>query len=45
MPMTALVGERAPDATLMTLDGQSVQLAQAWQAGQPALLIFLRHLG
>ena len=45
MPVTAIVGERAPDATLMTLDGQSVQLAQAWQASQPALLIFLRHLG
>ena len=43
--MTPIVGKRAPDATLTTLGGQPVQLAQAWQAGQPALLVFLRHLG
>ena len=43
--MALQVGEPAPNTTLTTLDGQPTQLAQAWQAGQPALLIFLRHLG
>jgi hypothetical protein len=43
--MTVSVGQPAPNIILATLDGQPVPLAQAWQAGQPALLVFLRHLG
>ena len=43
--MTLSIGQSAPNIRLTTLDGQPVPLAQAWQAGRPALLIFLRHLG
>lgn len=40
----SMTGQLAPDATLLSLDGEAVELRQAWQSG-PALLIFLRHLG
>lgn len=43
--MALHVGDHAPDVRLMALDGQSVQLSQAWWAGQLALLTFLHHLG
>ena len=43
--MAVQAGQPAPNVTLTTLDGQPVPLAQAWRAGRPALLIFLRHLG
>ena len=43
--MTVQVGGPAPNVTLATLDGQPAQLAQTWQTGQTALLVFLRHLG
>ncbi len=39
------VGEAAPDAVLRQHGGGTVQLAHAWQGGNPALLVFLRHLG
>ncbi len=38
-------GGLAPDATLMTVEGQAVSLAEAWRNGQNVLLVFLRHLG
>ena len=38
-------GDPAPDATLMTVEGQAVSLAEAWGDGQNVLLVFLRHLG
>ena len=39
-------GDRAPDLTLTTLDGQPISLAEtAWRGGHTALLVFLRHLG
>jgi len=41
---TIMTGQPAPDATLMSLEGEVVHLRQAWQSG-PALLVFLRHLG
>jgi peroxiredoxin len=44
--MTLQVGDRAPDLTLATPDGQPVCLAEAaWRSGRTALLVFLRHLG
>ncbi len=43
--MTLSIGQPAPNVMLTTLDGQPVPLARAWQTGQPALLVFLRHLG
>ena len=39
------VGDRAPDAILLTLDGQPISLAETWGAGRSAVLVFLRHLG
>ncbi|MFQ5613493.1 MAG: hypothetical protein ACE5H9_15320 [Anaerolineae bacterium] len=38
-------GDPAPDATLQTVDGQTISLADAWPDGQHILLVFLRHLG
>jgi len=44
--MRLQVGDRAPDFTLTTHDGQPVSLADAaWRNGHTALLVFLRHLG
>ncbi len=40
---TIKTGRPAPTTTLHPLDGDGVNLAQTW-AGQPAWLIFLRHL-
>ncbi len=37
-------GQPAPDVPLQTIDGDSLQLSQAWNQGQHTLLIFLRHL-
>ncbi|MEZ4645061.1 MAG: hypothetical protein R3E31_20400 [Chloroflexota bacterium] len=37
-------GTIAPDVHLQTLQGESVKLAETWQNGRSALLIFLRHL-
>ena len=37
------VGDRAPDSTLQTLDGEPVALGDL--RGRLALLVFLRHLG
>jgi len=42
-PMLSL-GQVAPDATLVKLEGKAVNLSEAWKTG-PALLVFLRHLG
>ncbi len=36
-------GDRAPDLSLMTLEGERVALSD--YRGQPVLLVFLRHLG
>jgi len=36
-------GDRAPDFTLITLEGQPVALSD--YRGRPVLLVFLRHLG
>ncbi len=38
------VGRRAPDVTLQTANGRSVQLSDYWGNGRSTLLIFLRHL-
>ena len=43
------VGRPAPDATLQTVNGRSVQLSDYWGNGRygngrSTLLIFLRHL-
>jgi hypothetical protein len=38
-------GERAPDVRVFALDGTPHQLAETWQNGSHALLVFLRHLG
>ena len=37
-------GQKAPDVTLMTIDGRSQRLSSFLGNGQPLLLIFLRHL-
>lgn len=37
-------GEPAPDVALQTLAGETARLAETWQNGRSALLIFLRHL-
>ena len=37
-------GQRAPDVTLSTIDGDAIQLSESWNNGRHALLIFLRHL-
>ena len=39
------VGRMAPNATLTTIDGQPISLADMWHGGNNVLLIFLRHLG
>jgi peroxiredoxin len=39
------VGDKAPDFTLKTADGEPIMLSQAPRDGHPVLLIFLRHLG
>lgn len=38
------LGDAAPDADLMAIDGSSVRLADTWGAG-PALILFWRHFG
>jgi hypothetical protein len=38
------VGQKAPNMQLQTLEGDSVALANFWENGRSALLIFLRHL-
>lgn len=38
------VGRKAPDMTLQTVNGRSVQLSEYWGNGRFTLLIFLRHL-
>jgi len=38
-------GDKAPDVRLFAPDGTPHQLAEVWQNGLQALLIFLRHLG
>ncbi len=37
-------GDLAPDAAVLDLDGNTIQLKQLWQTG-PVLLSFLRHFG
>jgi peroxiredoxin len=37
-------GQPAPDATVLDINGQPVQLSSVWQNG-PVLLSFLRHFG
>jgi peroxiredoxin len=37
-------GDQAPNVTLLTKDGKSVQIANFWAEG-PTLLVFLRHFG
>jgi|GEM_PF-2074489 len=39
------IGDIAPDFTLITIDGDSLSLAEARQRSQVILLVFLRHLG
>lgn len=39
------VGLPAPNATVMTLSGETMALADFWGNGRAALLVFLRHLG
>jgi len=38
-------GDKAPDVRVFRPDGTPHQLAETWQNGSHALLIFLRHLG
>lgn len=38
-------GDKAPDVRVFGPDGTPHQLAETWQNGSYALLIFLRHLG
>ena len=38
------VGEPAPDAVFMGLDGSRVRLSDYWRQ-QPTILLFLRHFG
>jgi hypothetical protein len=38
------VGERAPDAEVLALDGTPTHLASLW-VEQPVALVFLRHYG
>ena len=38
-------GDRAPDFTLNTADGQPVSLSEVLAGGSNVLLVFLRHLG
>jgi len=37
-------GDRAPDGTALTHQGDSVRLSDQWPAG-PTFLTFLRHFG
>jgi hypothetical protein len=39
------LGDSAPDVRLFGPDGAPHQLAETWQNGSHALLVFLRHLG
>ena len=39
------VGDKAPDFTLNTADGEPITLSEVLRDGRPVLLIFLRHLG
>jgi peroxiredoxin len=36
---------KAPDFTLMIVEGKQITLSEALQSGQNVLLVFLRHLG
>jgi len=38
-------GDKAPDVRVFAPDGAPRQLAETWQKGTHALLVFLRHLG
>ncbi len=38
-------GDKAPDFSLDTLDGQRFTLSATLATGQNVLLVFLRHLG
>ena len=38
------VGQQAPDVTLSTIEGDPIQLSDAWNNDRHALIIFLRHL-
>jgi hypothetical protein len=39
------LGDSAPDVRVFSPDGVPHQLAETWQNGSHALLVFLRHLG
>lgn len=39
------VGDKAPDFTLSTADGEPITLSKVLRDGHPVLLVFLRHLG
>ncbi len=39
------IGDPAPGINLKTISGETISLAETWQGGRHALLIFLRHLG
>jgi len=39
-----IVGQKAPNVQLQTLEGEVVTMASLWGNGRSALLIFLRHL-
>ena len=45
LAMVPLVFINPGDVTLMTVEGQTVSLAEAWRSGHNVLLVFLRHLG
>lgn len=38
------IGDRAPDVTVLNMQGQPVALSESWREG-PVLLTFLRHFG
>ncbi|MEM7132715.1 MAG: hypothetical protein AAF702_40810 [Chloroflexota bacterium] len=38
------VGQPAPDVPLKTVDGELIQLSQAWSGGRNGVILFLRHL-
>jgi peroxiredoxin len=38
-------GDKAPDFTLPSVDGQTVSLSNGLTSGHRVLLVFLRHLG
>ena len=39
------VGDKAPDFSLPSVDGQTVSLSNSLLGGHRVLLVFLRHLG